>query len=387
MNLALEVAQKPICVLLGCPTAVAKAIKREFFSARECADESADQAPFCFVFEDLPSSDPTQALAGLLHRRDDRYFSFDRNGLPFELPFAGGAHRPRSTRLSVSPNISAGFFVPNVLLPVLHLALTRRGASLVHAAAIQIKDAGVLLPAWGGTGKTSVLISLLRDFNCDFLADDLGILTSDGYCHRLGNTINVLDYNLRAYPDLRTQFALSGKVAAVSRSLLLGLRDTLARSNPDSTIAGAAGKLAADAKALANAKVQVEYITRGRTPQSCSPLRYVVALERSGGRSLSSSTVTASDLSSVCAVTLKQEFAKFYTAYEYYRCLLGTQPLEEFEQLQDRTRRNIETGFAAASVNALHLPLQWDDYRTVATRIIELVRLPNAAPPPKQQAE
>jgi hypothetical protein len=64
-------------------------------------------------------------------------------------------------------------------MPMLQLALMRKGASLSHCSAIEKDGRAVLFPAWGGVGKTSIM-SRFIDEGWRFISDDSCVICGDG---------------------------------------------------------------------------------------------------------------------------------------------------------------------------------------------------------------
>jgi hypothetical protein len=66
------------------------------------------------------------------------------------------------------------------VFPVIQWILLHKQCSLVHGAAVAVHGRGVLLPGWGGTGKTSAIVCLVRDVpGAAFLSDDYAIVSSN----------------------------------------------------------------------------------------------------------------------------------------------------------------------------------------------------------------
>ena len=64
--------------------------------------------------------------------------------------------------------------------PVLQMLLLKQNHAMIHSAAVSINGRGVLLPGWGGTGKTSAIICLLKEIaGSSFLSDDYTIVSSE----------------------------------------------------------------------------------------------------------------------------------------------------------------------------------------------------------------
>lgn len=65
------------------------------------------------------------------------------------------------------------------VLPVVEWVGVRRGAAMVHAATVAIGGRGVLLPAWGGVGKTSTMARLTSRPDGQFMGDDWAWVNTD----------------------------------------------------------------------------------------------------------------------------------------------------------------------------------------------------------------
>src|SRR5437773_9737949 len=106
MNLLIRVAEEPICQLLRCPKELAESVRKDFNHVEEYEDDLTTQSPFSFIFGEMPTGEPSQALAGVIHKVQGLYLGFDRNGAPFELPFGNKVKEP-ARHLRVSPAISS----------------------------------------------------------------------------------------------------------------------------------------------------------------------------------------------------------------------------------------------------------------------------------------
>ena len=83
--------------------------------------------------------------------------------------------------LRLSNIVAEGWELIDVLRSILVVSLLRNGLYMVHAAAVKIGDRGVLIPAFGNTGKTTTAW-MLASRGAEFLTDEFAILDSDGNC-------------------------------------------------------------------------------------------------------------------------------------------------------------------------------------------------------------
>jgi GT2 family glycosyltransferase len=93
-----------------------------------------------------------------------------------ELPARGLRVRVEDDRLTL--NGDGELLVPTLAL--LDQAMVRRGAAMVHAAAISRDGRGVCIAGAGGAGKTSAALALALDRGDGFMADDWCFLAADG---------------------------------------------------------------------------------------------------------------------------------------------------------------------------------------------------------------
>ena len=87
-------------------------------------------------------------------------------------------------------------------LPIL-AALLHRGAGLIHASGFSVGGEGVLLPAWGGGGKSTVCTRAVLQGRADFLSDDHSIVDSAGNMHLHMMPIHTYAYHLDQDAALR----------------------------------------------------------------------------------------------------------------------------------------------------------------------------------------
>lgn len=79
---------------------------------------------------------------------------------------------------------------------VLQCLLVKRNAALIHASGFSVGGKGVLLPAWGGVGKSTIMSRTVLHGSAKFIADDHAVIDDSGqmYLHTL--PIHVYVYHL-----------------------------------------------------------------------------------------------------------------------------------------------------------------------------------------------
>ncbi len=90
-------------------------------------------------------------------------------------------------------------FIP----PVIQTLLLRKQHCFVHSAAVTINGKGVLLPGWGGTGKTSSIVCLLNEVqgSC-FMSDDYIIVGAEQKIFSFPKAFFIYPYHRKLFPYL-----------------------------------------------------------------------------------------------------------------------------------------------------------------------------------------
>ena len=120
--------------------------------------------------------------------------------------------------LSIATNlvasISVAYFITEFLI---HFVLTRKGASLVHAAGLEKNGEALLLAGASGGGKTTISMSLI-DEGYKFLGDNYIILFR-GVAYSYPSPLNIFYYNL--VPFIRERLTRSQKLGLALRGLVI----------------------------------------------------------------------------------------------------------------------------------------------------------------------
>lgn len=87
-------------------------------------------------------------------------------------------------------------------LPLIDRLMVSQGAAMIHALTIDYKGHGVVMPAWGGTGKTSTMAKLLKRRGYAFMGDDWAFLTQDSELLGYAKPLFIKPYHRPIYPHL-----------------------------------------------------------------------------------------------------------------------------------------------------------------------------------------
>jgi hypothetical protein len=86
--------------------------------------------------------------------------------------------------------------------PVLQMLFLRKKHCVIHSASVSINGRGVLLPGWGGTGKTSAIICILKGIaGSSFLSDDYSFISADSI-YSNPKAFFIYPYHQQLFPHL-----------------------------------------------------------------------------------------------------------------------------------------------------------------------------------------
>jgi dolichol-phosphate mannosyltransferase len=101
--------------------------------------------------------------------------------------------------LALSPHV----LYTNVVEPLLRFVLVSKGKMLLHAACVSIGGKTVMLSAKTDTGKTSTILTMLRNDAGVFYSDDMVIVDESGVASRYPKPLTISAHTLRAVPQHR----------------------------------------------------------------------------------------------------------------------------------------------------------------------------------------
>jgi hypothetical protein len=126
---------------------------------------------------------------------------------PWTLPPAGPVIRVLDRSYDDAAHRLAKRFFYTIFDQAVQIAQLPLGQTWLHCSAVtRPEQAGprtVLFSAWGGVGKTSILLRLLETGDWRFLSDDLAVFDDRGAVHRTPKKMQLYPYNLVGDAPLR----------------------------------------------------------------------------------------------------------------------------------------------------------------------------------------
>lgn len=87
-------------------------------------------------------------------------------------------------------------------LPLIDRIMVTKGNAMLHALTVEYKGKGLLIPAWGGSGKTSTMAKLVKMDGFAFMGDDWTFLSRDGRLLAYAKPMFIKPYHNSIYPHL-----------------------------------------------------------------------------------------------------------------------------------------------------------------------------------------
>ena len=87
------------------------------------------------------------------------------------------------------------------LMMMLNIMLLKEDYSIIHAAGVSNEKGALLLPSWGGVGKTASVAKLI-DKGYKLLGDDMNIITAEGKIYPLPKKFVLYFYHKDLFPQV-----------------------------------------------------------------------------------------------------------------------------------------------------------------------------------------
>lgn len=104
-------------------------------------------------------------------------------------------------RIIVDGDPSHDFFEDQILQPTMNRLFVSKGWCISHCSAVTYNGNTIVFPAFGGAGKTGLMLEFM-DAGANYIADDHLLLGKDGRCVLYPRHIHLLEYNFRMFPEL-----------------------------------------------------------------------------------------------------------------------------------------------------------------------------------------
>jgi len=144
---------------------------------------------------------PTRALlmSSALAVHEGQSYILDNRGKVVRFSFAD--LDSGRVEITADPDISTTFLTVQIIEPIVKSLILDQGSVFIHSSSAVIHEQGVLFSAWAHTGKTNVILGLLKRGAC-YLSDDWTI-ANNSTRFAYPKSLNLFSYNFVHYPELR----------------------------------------------------------------------------------------------------------------------------------------------------------------------------------------
>jgi hypothetical protein len=201
VNLKFDLSGRLVLAVRGAGTGLERAVRRQLdpFEPRAGDGEVADVT--------VEFAAPRHALVELQNPARDGLVTGSDGERPAvvvdgQVCMIADPLQERPACFTAEPGFPVGAAFRTLVRPALQLALLGRGAAAVHAAAVEVDGAAVLVAGWSESGKTETALALMED-GAQFLTDKWTIVGRDGLASAFPIGVGVRRWVLPALPRLR----------------------------------------------------------------------------------------------------------------------------------------------------------------------------------------
>lgn len=274
--------------------------------------------------------------------------------VPFES--IGGA-----CTLRCSPDVNVRRLFIDLVRPMFHLALLRKGAVAIHSSAVVYEGKGVLFAGWSESGKTEAMIGFLNA-GAQFVSDKWTIVSGDGSsaCH-FPTPITIRGWMLEYLPRLGHSISARDRW----RSRVGSRLDALLPSPIGSGAAGMIGRAASFLRPAAGLASRVSVTPAQLTSSTGSasptvPLDRIFLLVTSSTPGISVQPVSPDQVASRLADCAQYERRAFFGLYDRFRYSFPGRANTLIEEAREREKEMLARALHDRAMFQVESPFPFD---------------------------
>lgn len=350
-----SVHDKVIVNLENAPVTITRFLRNKV--PRFCVPRAGRDPDVIIKFVDTIPKAALEVAAPFAARRGTDFYYIDKFGACSTLPLSSFLDDQCSilTEHRMAPQTFYSF----VLQGIIFFRLLMQDICFVHASAVAFDQTGILLPAWGGTGKTSLLVRFLED-GAQYLGDDLALLSKDGILYSYPTRIRMFYYNFDEFPKycayLGVRKRLLLHLQRLSQHVYAGAKKVMPS---DSLFLALIARTAILFKNVAFCPLPVRQIGGEATKTAEQiPLQAVFLLTRVTSDSPSLSKCSSTELMERIIASVDEDYSYLNQQFRAYRFLCPERDLITLQNLLQR-RFDILIG-ALTRTQTFHLRIPMD---------------------------
>jgi hypothetical protein len=226
---------------------------------------------------------------------------------------------------------------------------------LIHSSSIQSGGKSYVFPAWGGTGKTNLLLSFLSDGG-NYYSDDLTIVSKEGKMYSYPRLINLFDYNIDTFPELTKQMNTKYYFFTALKNFTLYSYNVSKKLSKKSKVTKVLEILSRYSRLLTNIKVPVQQLFPGSRVGRSTDIDYFINIVRSNQIKPQLKELNAIDLSKRMFACHQYEWNVFKQYCMMYDFLLSENICEYLSNLEKMEEEIMEEVFRKTNIVELSVP-------------------------------
>jgi hypothetical protein len=264
----------------------------------------------------------------------------------------------KEVNIYVDEKFDCNKFFVYVLEPIIRMNLiANNDIVMLHSSAVGTKEGVLVFPAWGGTGKTNLMLELLSE-GYDFYGDDLVLINQKGQVFSYLKPLNLFDYNLKAFPHIKLNKSLRTIFVKVTRNIINNLYKVCRFFfNQRSLIIRVLGILLDYSKPASNIKIDVSKLFPNIKKGNNSKAHIAFFLVKSSNDSLEYRKINnIGELTNKIIGCHNYEWKKFEDIYYIYQFSSGKNLDRKIDEIKTKEREILNSFFNNVDVYQVFVP-------------------------------
>lgn len=251
-----------------------------------------------------------------------KFFIIDSRSKLIEVPFNQFSNKEIEMEVEEGCNPASVYYYVIESL-VRYKLLTNHNTMMLHASAVEFNNINIAFPAWGGTGKTNLVLTLL-DCGAKFFSDDLVFINDKGEMIPYIKPLNLFNYNIKYFPRLGSSRGIKKKLLELvinSFHLIYKFLSLFLRS--DGIVVNALKVILRYSKDVTNTKMSIAEAFGETAIASSGELDYLFQIVRTTTEEPKVSMLLLDNLINTLEGCHKEEWARFTKYQNMYAYLSG----------------------------------------------------------------
>lgn len=287
---------------------------------------------------------------------NNKFYIFDSRKKMIEVPFDQLPKDIISIEVEsgCDPSVLYYYIVEEIIR---YKLITEKDTIMLHSSAVKYKDNIIVFPAWGGTGKTNLVLALMRR-GAEFYSDDLLFLNNYGYATPYVKPLNLFNYNLQWFPDIKSQIGIKKKVIIKTTEVIVSMNNRLSRFiHPDNLFLKGLKIIDKYSKGITNIKIPIFKLFPNIKIGQISEVDSIIHIVRSDTVEPILQEMDINKFIETMEGCHKEEWTRFSTYQNMYQYLSGNS-ISVDTNIAQKEKQILESALKNRTVNTLKIPME-----------------------------